>query len=808
MPGSAEVLVAGASRTAGWLRSRRASDDQPLPLVAAFTLGALALLQCADFPPLWSYAALLTAALLLRRWRGLLLAFTAGAAITAFQADRVIDSRWPSSRFGEVLTVEGVVASLPQAQRGDGGFDGQPSRDSGRDATSTTWRFRFDPVDTAALPSKIRVAWYRSSESLRGGECWRLRLVLRTPHGGVNPGAFDYEGWLFRQGIGATATVRSGEHCADTGSHRLLRLRQAFSDQLKTWLPDHPALPMVAALTLGDTSGLDDDDWQAFRLTGTTHLVAISGFNVAIIAGVVFWLVRALWRLLPALCLRLPAPTAALAGAVLAAFLYALLAGFEPPVQRAALMLGLLALAGAWGGLGTPSRALALAWGLIVATDPLTVLAPGLWLSFTAVAAIFYVSAGRLGTRSGWRTAITVQLMLSLTLAPLTLYAFQGTSLTGPLVNLLAVPLAAVLTPALIAALLLSFVLPVLGLPLLRGVADGLMLAQDGLLWLAAATPQAWAAASPEPAALLLALIGALALFAPLGVPLRIFGVLAFSALWLPPPRPVEHGFRLTVLDVGQGLAVVVHTARHTLLYDAGPAYPGGFDAGRSVVVPYLLRNGVRSVDRLIVSHGDLDHRGGVAAVEAALQVTDRRGHGSDRPCTAGERWHWDGVDFELLAGPDASASDNDGSCVLKLSHDGHAVLLAGDIEARREALLLDDQPARLRAEVLVTPHHGSRTSSTAAFIDAVAPALAVHSAGWHHRFGHPSPVVVSRYAERGIAQLATGDSGAVSIDWGPDGRQVSEARVAAGRLWSTPADQLWQRRPEPVRDTPDRRGG
>lgn len=764
------------------------SGPRPLLWVAGFTVGALVLLHARDFPPLWAYLVPLFAALAMPRLRGLLLAFTAGAAITAFDAARVIDSRWPSSRFGELITVEGVVASLAQAQRGDAGFDGEARND----ASSTTWRFRFDPVDAALSPTKIRVAWYRSRETLRGGECWRLRLVMRTPHGGMNPGGFDYEGWLFRQGIGATATVRDGERCEDRGSHRLLRLRQVFADQLKEWLPDHPAQPMVAALTLGDTSGLDDDDWQAFRLTGTTHLVAISGFNVAIVAGVVFWLIRALWRLIPALCLRVPAPRAALAAAVLAAFLYALLAGFEPPVQRAALMLGLLALAGAWGGLGQPSRALSLAWGLIVALDPLTLLAPGLWLSFAAVAAIFYVSAGRLGPAPAWRAAIGVQLMLSVMLAPLTLYGFQGTSLTGPLINLLAVPIAAVLTPALIGALLLAAVLPLAGLPLLRQVANLLGHGQDGLLWLADATPQAWAAASPEPAALLLALIGAIALFAPTGLPFRAFGALALAALLLPPPRAVEQGFRMTVLDVGQGLSVVIHTARHTLLYDAGPAYPGGFDAGRSVVVPYLLRSGARTIDRLIVSHGDVDHRGGVAAVDAALRITARSGAGTDQPCRAGERWTWDGVAFELLAGPDPALSDNDGSCVLRISQGMHAVLLTGDIEAKGEARLLAAVPDRLDATVLVTPHHGSRTSSTAAFIEAVQPALTIHSAGWHHRFKHPAAVVVARYAEYSVEQIATGDSGAVIVDFDMNGRRVNMERHRAKRLWSTQADHFW----------------
>lgn len=784
MSSPAESVGAFASPSAG----RRFS---PVPLVVAFTIGGLALLQLPALPPLWLWLLPLTAALFRSRWRGLFLAFAIGAALTAQRASELIDQRWPVSRYGEVLTVEGIVASLPQASSTGTPDGGDKPGDQAADSLRT-WRFRFDPLG-ADLPEHIRAAWYRSSETLRGGECWRLSLSLRTPHGSRNPGGFDYEGWLFRQGIAATATVRSGERCTARGGHALLKLRQAFADRLAAWLPDHPALPMVAALSLGDTSGLDEDDWQAFRLTGTTHLVAISGFNVAIVAGVVFWLIRWLWSRSASLSQRLPAPRAALLASVIAALLYALLAGFEPPVQRAAWMLGLLVLAGWWGGLGQPSRALALAWAVIVASDPLSLLSPGLWLSFSAVAAIFYVSGGRLAPVNGWRAALSIQLMLSVMLAPLTLYWFQGTSLTGPLVNLIAVPAAAVLTPALLFALLLAAVVPVLGLPLLHRVADVLALAQDGLLWIAEQTPQAWLAASPEPAALLLALIGAIALFAPVGLPTRVFGLLALSALALPPGRTVDSGFRMTVLDVGQGLAVVVQTARHTLLFDAGPAWPGSFDAGRSVVVPYLLRSGVRSIDRLIVSHGDLDHRGGVAAVAAVLPIASRSGYGTDTPCRAGERWSWDDVDFELLAGPEDGLSDNDGSCVLRVAHGDQAVLLTGDIEAKTEARLLAELPGKLPATVLVTPHHGSRTSSTAAFLDAVQPQLAIHSAGWHHHFGHPARVVVTRMAERSIAQVATGDDGAVTVDISGDRFVCQRYRPNALRLWSTPADEVWR---------------
>lgn len=787
--------VSSFRRLADRLRARPASTASPLTLVAAFTAGALALLQLPALPSPLTAVPLLLAALAMPRLQAPLLAFVLGAALTGREAASILDSRWPASRFGETRIVTGTIASLPQAQP-DEAADGEAAAP----AATRTWRFLFEPVTPAdGIPARIRVAWYRSAETLRGGACWRLTLVLRTPHGSANPGAFDYEGWLFRQGIGATATVRAGEPCtaAEPPPPRrpLLAARQAFADRLAAWLPGHPALPMVAALTLGDTSGLDDEDWQAFRLTGTTHLVAISGFNVAIVAGVVFWLVRWLWRQVPGLCLRLPAPRAALFASVLAAIAYALLAGFEPPVQRAALMLALLALAGGFGGIGDPPRALALAWGLIVALDPLTLLSPGLWLSFAAVGAIFYATAGRLGPLPGWRAALQVQLGLSVLLAPLTLYGFQGTSLTGPLVNLLAVPVAAVLTPALLAALLLSVVVPAAGLPLLGWTADALAQSHAALLWIAGKTPDAWAAASPEPAALLLALLGALALLAPAGLPLRGFGVIALCGVLLPPPRAVEQGFRLTVLDVGQGLAVLLQTRDHALLYDAGPAWPGGFDAGRSVVVPVLLRAGVRRLDRLVVSHGDRDHIGGVAAVAAVVPVVARLGSGADAPCRAGERWDWDGVAFELLGGPAPELSDNDGSCVLRVSHAGRAVLLAGDIEAEGEARLLRQAAPRLAAEVLVTPHHGSRTSSSAAFIEAVAPRLTIHSAGWHHRYGHPAPEVVARYAERGVRQIATGDSGAVGIGFDGGGLQTVTERERRPRLWSTRPDEVWRRR-------------
>lgn len=773
-------------------RSAHAARDRLLPSILCFTIGALALLQIPALPDLRWWLVLAVPALLPWRYRHFYALAVLGALLAGWRVQTLLDQRWPVERLGEDVWVTGSIASLPQGAR-SAGADGEE-----RSENTRTWRFLFEP-DAAQLPSRIRVSWYRSSETLRGGDCWRLQLRLRPPHGGSNPGGFDYEGWLFRQGIGATGTVRAAEACGTAPQHGLLRLRQRLAEQFGRWLPGHPALPLVAALTIGDTSALADEDWQNFRLTGTTHLIAISGFNVAIVAGVAFFLLRWLWSISAALCLRLPAQQAGLLGSALAALIYALLAGFDPPVERAALML-LLLVAAAWrDGLAQPARALAIAWAIIVAVDPLVLLTPGLWLSFGAVAAIYFVTAGRLENHSALREALRVQLMLSLVLAPLTLFWFQGTSLLGPLVNLVAVPAAAVLTPALLGALILAAVVPMIGIPVLQSVATGLTWSSQGLGWLATQMPQAWLAASPQPAAVALALLGALLLFLPRGLPLRALGLLCFGALALPPGQAPKSGFELVALDVGQGLAVVVRTAQHALLFDTGPAYPEGFDAGRSVIVPYLLRAGIRRLDLLIVSHGDLDHRGGAPAVRELLPVTRELGALADEACDR-QTWNWDGVRFEILNGPTPGLSDNDGGCVLKIDGENLSALLPADIEASGEQNLLRDHADRLRADVLFAPHHGSRTSSSAAFIETVQPKIVIFSAGWHHRFGHPSPEVVTRYRDldSGVRQYASGDSGAVIVRSGPEGPKVSEWRNEDQRLWSTPSDYAWTRAESP----------
>lgn len=533
--------------------------------------------------------------------------------------------------------------------------------------------------------------------------------------------------------------------------------------------------------------------------------MAIAGLHIGMVVAAVFFLLRWLWAAFPALCLRLPAQKAAMLGAVLAAIVYALMSGFEPPAQRALLML-LFAFAALW--FDRPSlvpRALALAWLLIVAANPLALLSPGLWLSFTAVGAIFYVGSGRIGPRRRWRELLMLQLTLSLALLPLTFYFFQGGGWLGPLANLAVVPLFTLLLPALLLALGLSWLSPALGLPLLHAVAQAIYGVRFALGWAADHAPAAWIAASPQPALLLLALLGIALLLAPRGLPLRGLAALCFVPLFLPLDLAPRQGFQLTVLDVGQGLSAVVRTRHHALLFDAGPAFQDVADAGRSEVVPYLLSQDLHELDLMIISHADLDHRGGAPAVRSLLEVDSELGALSQAHCLAGQQWNWDGVDFEILNPPGEappatpggrSKSErwwrNNGGCVLRISAGGHAALLPADIEAPAEKLLLANMPEKLRADVLVAPHHGSKTSSTQEFIDAVQPQLVIFPAGWHNQFHFPRGLVVDRYLGAGAELYMSGNQGAVSVSIAADGvGEAADWRADHPRLWRAAAEAV-----------------
>jgi competence protein ComEC len=557
---------------------------------------------------------------------------------------------------------------------------------------------------------------------------------------------------------------------------------------------------------IGDQRGIDQADWQVFNRTGIGHLISISGLHITMIAGFAAWAVSALWRrsffTTARLPLLLPAQKAAALTGAIVALLYVLLAGFGVPAQRTLYMLSVVALALWMGRLAAVSHVLCTALGVVVVLDPWAVLWPGFWLSFGAVAVILFGGHGRIGPREkGLRASLALagrtQWSVTLGLVPLTMLLFGQVSLVSPLANAVAIPLVSfVVTPlALLGSLLPE---PLCGwlLVLAHAVVAGLAAVLGKLAALPAAV---WRAPAPQAWVFLLALGGTLWMLMPRGWPRRWAG----AAAWLPllaqlPEHPEPGRFRVTAFDVGQGMALLVETAGHRLLYDTGPGYAPGADAGSRVLLPYLRMRGIAALDGMIVSHSDTDHTGGALAVLAEQEVgwvasSLTEGHPIARAvrrhlhCAAGQRWEWDGVRFEMLHPAASSYADqgmkaNARSCTLRITNGHTAMLLAGDIEAPQEAaLLLGD--ARLDADVLLAPHHGSGTSSTGAFLRAVHPRVGVFQVGWRNRYHHPKAEVYARYGEFGIRRIRTDEAGAVTLDFGA-AVDAASWRAGHARYW------------------------
>ncbi|MBS1138742.1 MAG: ComEC/Rec2-related protein:DNA internalization-related competence protein ComEC/Rec2 [Proteobacteria bacterium] len=517
--------------------------------------------------------------------------------------------------------------------------------------------------------------------------------------------------------------------------------------------------------------------------------MSISGLHVTMVAALFGWLVSFGWRRVPALVLRLPAQKAGLLAACLAAFGYALLAGFAVPAQRTLYMLLVAAAAMLSGRIVAPSRTLALALLVVLLVDPWAVLAAGFWLSFGAVAALLYVGSAQIGEAQGWRARVRswgiVQWVATLASLPILLLIFQQFSLVSPLANALAIPVISfVVTPlALLGAVVPWW--PILGLA--HQVMDWLMVFLD---W--CATWPVWQVPAPPLWLVVTAGIGVAVCLLPRGVPGRWLGVyLMLPVLFWPMEKPPEGEAWISVLDVGQGLATVIRTHEHTLIYDPGPLYSAESDAGQRVVVPYLRFLGIDKVDMLMVTHRDSDHSGGTASVRAALSVGEVRSSVAGLEgarCVAGQRWVWDGVAFEVLH-PAAEAYSGDMksnhlSCVLRVEAGGRRMLLTSDIEAPDEAELLKRYPDTLQADVLLMPHHGSKTSSTPAFLQAVGASEAVIPVGYRSRFGHPKAEVVARHEAIGSRIWRTDRDGAVQVFLGERGVAMAAWRQERRRYW------------------------
>ncbi|MGQ2979183.1 MAG: DNA internalization-related competence protein ComEC/Rec2 [Polaromonas sp.] len=837
-----------------------------------FVAGAALQLQQPVLQPPGAYAAWLAACLgavlvcarmrrgvwALRAVSALVMALIAGFGLTGLRAAIFQAGALPPVLEGRDIEVTGRVLAMPQ--RNDDGL-----------------RFRF-AVEAARLdgapvhlPARVYLGWYagfgfrepapgtggpdnpeagtspvatlalqRQPPALRAGERWQMTVRLKAPHGNSNPHGFDYELWLWEQGIQATGYVRAGPRdpvprlLGDSWHHPVERARQTLRDAVYARVSDPQLAGVVAALMVGDQNAIERADWDVFRATGVAHLMSISGLHITMFAWLaaqaVAWIWRRSTRWTPALCLALPAGRAGAWGGLLLAAAYALLSGWGVPAQRTVWMLATVVVLRQSGKRWPWPQVWLLAMAVVVALDPWALLQAGFWLSFVAVGVLFAAGSDRSGggaaksaidpgasedrpvwaggqntpcfsaSGAGWPRGLRLagvallraareQWIVTLALAPLSLLLFNQVSLVGLLANGLAIPwVTLVVTPLTM--------LGVVWNPLwdLAGAAvAGLMvflqwLARWPLASISVAAAPLWCAVAGVAGGLLLAM-SLPWYWRVLGLPLML------PVLLWQPLRPAAGEFELIAADVGQGNALVVRTASHTLVYDSGPRFSRESDAGHRVLVPLLRAFGER-VDTLMLSHRDSDHIGGAPAVlamqpQAVLTSSIEETHPLQalRPsqrCVAGQRWNWDGVDFELLHPPvgdyETIQKSNAMSCVLRISNGSSAALLAGDIELAQEQRLVASG-LDLRADLLLVPHHGSKTSSSPAFLDAVRPTLALAQAGYRNRFGHPAPAVLARYRERGIRVLSSPVCGAASWSSGQPAT-VSCQRQTGLRYW------------------------
>lgn len=761
----------------------------------AFAVGVALVYLLPGLPPL-PWVALPTALTALAAWRYRLLRLPfwllVGAFWAHYNACLLLCAPFPDDLARAPLVVEGRIASIPT----DSGLARRFLLD-----VEQAWH-EGERIDFKGL---VRLAWYDDAPPLRAGERWRLPVRLKPRHGLANPGTFDFERWLFEEGVKATGNLRRGEPPVrlDAGSGRfgLDRLRQGLSEHLARVLGDARAMPLIQALVVGERSGFEQDDWDVMTRTGTNHLVAISGLHVGLIAGGVFFLIRWLWSRSARLTLALAAPRAAAIGGFIAALGYAGLAGFAVSTQRALIMIAVVFAALFWLRTLRPAHALTLALAGVLLVDPRAVLSSGFWLSFGAVAVLLFNLGYRLPSRDLWTRWGRAQWAVTIGLLPLLFLLFGRASLISPLVNLVAVPLfSSLLLPLVLVSSLVSLI------PSPGGVAHWplqwtthlLGWCLDGLAWIAALP---WAAmVLPErPLWVWLAALGGAALMlAPRGLPGRwLGGVLFVPMVVLPTPQPAPGNAWVTLLDVGLGLAAVVRTAEGTLLYDTGPGFPSGFNAGSTVVAPFLAAQGVQRIDALVVSHADRDHTGGLADLIERIRI-DRIYSGEPEglgivdvvPCRAGDQWDWSGVSFRFLHPADAGFAGNNASCVLRIEAGGQSILLTGDIESRVERRIARELGSALASDVLVAGHHGSATSTHPEFLDAVDPRLVLFAAGYANQFGFPVAAVRERVAARGIPALDTGLVGAIEL------RLHADGTIAGPWLWRDRAGRFWTHRP------------
>ncbi len=802
--------------------------------IVAFLAGNMALLYWPYFPNLQitilSAGITLVLTLLLYRYRSqytlinkaffpsgvplvlFVLWFISGFLWTALYIKQVVPPLDLEQIEGQTIRVTGEIASLPK-----------------KDYRKVQFVFNIHSRETShtggqpqAFKAKVYLSWYVGSryggnstrEKIKAGQIWQLDIRLKHNNGLINPGAFDYEQWLFQNHIQAIGYVRKAKLLrSEQTEYSLFGLRQKLADNLDRVLADNPYKGLFKALAIGSRADISPQQWQLLIHTGTNHLIAISGLHIGLFAALSGTLVFFIWRRIASLNLRFPAFMAASVSAFLAAVVYAALAGFAIPTQRALLMLMVVFVAVILRRTFYPSYVLLTALLLVLLIDPLSSLSSGFWLSFSAVAVIVMSVTSRLASGPGRAGKITglvrIQLVVFLGLLPLTAIFFNQFSLVAPVANLVAVPFMSLfIVPLTLAAAALSLISETIAgmvfnvlvypLDILFGYLHFLDNTSFNIFHIQGFSLLAGSL-----------LIAGLWLLMPRGWPGRPFGLLLFLPLvFTPIDKPESGNIRLTMLDVGQGLAMVVQTQKHSLVFDTGDNYSQQFNMADSVIIPFLNYRGISRIDRLIISHTDSDHAGSFRPLYKGFNIKSIMSGEADSPifngysvkaCQSGQHWVWDGVRFEILSPLPKSEyttrkikNNNNLSCVLLITTARQTrYLLTGDIEKQVERQLLIQYPD-LKADVLQVPHHGSKTSSGTAFINQLKPKMVLFSYGYHNRFHHPSEKVVQKYKKKAV-KIYTTVNGAIDIqsDITNNSLLVIQYRELKQRFWHRQARNL-----------------
>lgn len=661
----------------------------------------------------------------------------------------------PKNAEGRLTIVRGHVASLP---------------------VKSDWQTQFIFVlDNSKV--KIKLALRDSNIFIAPGDHWQFSVRLKRIHGTQNPGGFDYEAWALQNGIRAAGYIVRDDKNHLIAHHwyvaPVAQVRFYLQQKIQKYLPVSQTSAWLMALMIGERSGIPPEQWQILRATGTNHLMAIAGLHIGMVVGFVYLFVFSLWRRVAWLVLIMPAQQAALIFALLVACLYSVCAGFSVPTQRACIMFGIIALIRMHNLVISAWMIWALALMLVLLLNPLVILSESFWLSFGTIALIIYGMRGRIAPSGWWWKWCRVQWVIGFGLIPFSIYFFHEFSIVSFIANMIAIPwLCFLILPFCLLGLILLIVMPSCTAVLLYWADKSLAGLWSVLTWFAHLQHATWQFTFSHTIVFLLVLLGFILLLAPLGFAGRWFGLLWLLPLVLHPSSPNILGdVSLTVLDVGQGLSCIVRTKRHTLIYDTGPAI-GSMDSGENIVLPFLSNAQIKHVDSMIVSHGDNDHIGGAAKILSVLyikniftSVPDEMADYHAQYCVAGQSWQWDGVQFTMLYPAESMLGlGNDSSCVLRIDAGMHSILLTGDIEKAAEKYLVQQAANQLKADILIAPHHGSKTSALKEFVSAVAPKYVVYATGYRNRYHFPHQIVIKTYSDNGVQQINSADTGAVEF--------------------------------------------